>query len=157
MTKPQKITTAQNAKLHTLLSQLGLMDCKKDLLLHYTSGRTDSARELTMEEARDLISQLAAKDPRQRHIKAIWHLAHRAGIIYGDSAEDNQINAAKLNLFLKSRGTVKKELRSMNLDELKKVHRQFEGIVSNNRKAADNKQAREATQHLLDELNITTI
>ncbi len=157
MTTAKMITGPQLTKLHTLLSQLGQLDFKKELVKIYTQGRTESSRELTMEEARDLISKLSANDPRQGHIKAIWMLAYTAGIIYGDSAEDNQMNAAKLNLFLRQRGAVKKDLQSMNLDEMKKVHRQFEAIVKNSQKTADNKQAKAATDKLLAELNIPTL
>lgn len=155
MTTAKKITGPQLVKLHTMLSKLGQLEHKKEIIAHYTGGRTDSSRELTMDEARDLISQLSANDPRQRHIKAIWMLAYTAGIIYGDSAEDGQINAAKLNLFLRQRGAVKKALPDMSLEEVKKVHRQFEAIVKNNAKTADNKHAKAATDTLLAELNIT--
>lgn len=155
MTTETKITGPQLSKLHCMLSQLGMLDNKKELIRHFTNGRTESSRDLTIDEARDLIGQLCANDPRQRHVKAIWSLAYSAGIIYGDSVDDNNMNAAKLNLFLRSRGTVKKDLSKMTLEEVKKVHRQFEGIVSNNQKSSNNKQAKQATAALLSELNIT--
>jgi len=148
------ITKPQIKKLQFLYRELGLTDSKKEMLLEYTNGRTDSTAKLTMDEARDLIQQLSAQDPAAKERKTIWHLAYLAGIIYGDTIEDLKMNEAKLNMFLRTKGTVKKDLPKMKLEELKKVHRQFEGIIRNNKKTKENKVAQEVTTRLLTELNI---
>lgn len=150
------ITIPQMKKLHTLLFQLNIMEDKKTLLLGFTHGRTDSAKELTIDEAKQLIDKLGKLHPSEQLKRAIWHVARLAGLIYGDSKEDNAMNAAKLDGFLRDKGVVKKPLQKMNFEELKKVHRQFEGILRNNKKSQNNRHAKAATESLLKELNLST-
>lgn len=147
----------QIAKIHVLLNQLGIIDQKKDIVAGISDGRTDSTKELTMEEARLLIMNLSEYDPKERIKSLIFSLAYQAGIIYGSSADDKKMNAAKLNLFIRERGAVKKELKDMNYQELIKVHRQFEAIVRNSQKSTDKKGAEKAVRNLLEELNINTL
>lgn len=148
------INPAQLTKLHVLLNQLGWIDEKKSIILEMTGGRTDSSRALTFDEAKDLIKQLAEFDPRERMKSLIFSLGYRANIIYGSTADDKKINAAKLNLFLKERGAVKKPLNDMTYAELTKTHRQFEAIVKSVGKSNGNKEAARAVAGVLDELNI---
>ena len=146
----------QIAKIHTLLTKLGLIDDKKSIVMSYSNDRTDSTKELFASEAKRLITVLSEYDPQERMKTLIFSLAYQEGIIYGASGEDKKINAAKLNLFLKERGSVKKELNAMSYPELIKVHRQFEAIVKSVKKSRDNKNAEQAVTHLLTELNIST-
>ncbi len=150
----KEASKAQLQKLHALLSNLGLVDQKQEMVYAMTDGRTTSSKDLSMDEARKLISNLAKYDPKERQKNLIFSLAYKAGIIYGESDADKKMNAAKLNMFLKERGVVKKELNQMNFDELVKVHRQFEGIVRNNKKSLEKKQASNAVSSLLKELDI---
>lgn len=151
----QTITKPQLTKLHTLLNALGLIEMKKELIYNYTQGRTESSRELSFNEAKFMIWQLSKQDPRESQIRSIKYLGYKAGIIYGDTKDDWKMNEAKLNVFLREKGTVKKNLQNMTLEELKKVHRQFEAIIISNRKTSQNKQAQQAVTELLNELNIT--
>lgn len=146
----------QIAKIHVLLTQLNLMDSKKQIVSEFSNGRTSSSKELSFQEAKQLISRLAEHSPTERMKSLVFSLAYQAGIIYGSSGEDKKINAAKLNLFLKERGAVKKELNAMTYPELIRVHRQFEAIVRNSAKSKDKKQAEKAVNQLLHELNIVT-
>ncbi|MDP9076272.1 MAG: hypothetical protein M3O71_02515 [Bacteroidota bacterium] len=150
----QTATIPQISKIHVLLNKLGLIDQKAEIVYNLSNGRTESSKQLTIEEARRLITNLAEYDPTERQKSLIFSLAYKAGIIYGSSPDDKKMNAAKLNLFLKERGAVKKELNAMTYADLVKVHRQFEGIVKNTTKSADNKQADKAVKHLLDEVNL---
>ena len=124
------ISPAQLRKLHAKLNELGLMDSKRELIGDCTDGRTTSSRGLTFSEARCLIEALNDSDGRQRQIRAIYHLAYKAGVIYGASDDDKRMNTAKLDLFCRNRGTVKKDIASQSLAELKRTHRQFERICS---------------------------
>lgn len=151
------INKQQLAALHALLNNTGMLADKKEIIHGFTDGRTQSSKELTFGEARELISRLAEHDPKSRQRALIFSLAYQAGIIYGTTADDKKMNAAKLNLFLKERGTVKKDLNSMSLPELLQTHRQFEGIVRNTQKSNASKAAGKAVKHLLDELNINTL
>jgi len=150
------ITKPQISKLHVLLTNLGLIDQKAEIVYNFTEGRTESTKELTIQEARQLITNLSEYDPKERIKAVIFSLAYKAGIIYGSTDEDKKINTAKLNMFLRERGAVKKELNQMDYTELVKVHRQFEAIVKSNAKSTENKQADKAVRNLLEEINIPT-
>jgi hypothetical protein len=150
----QKATQPQIAKLHVLLNNLGLIEQKAEIVYNLTSGRTQSTKELTIDEARRLITNLAQYDPNEKLKSLIFSLAYQADIIYGDTPEDKKMNAAKLNFFLKNKGTVKLELNEMNYKELVKTQRQFEAIARNVKKSQDDKQATAALNKLLNEMNL---
>lgn len=148
----ESINQKQIIKFHALLNQLKLADQKREIILGFTRGRTNSSRELSKAEATTLIQRLSHDLPEEKQKRAIWGLAFKAGLLYGDTELDNKMNAAKLNKFLRENGTVKKELQEMNLQELQATHKQFEGMVSNNAKTALNKHAKQVTTDLLNEL-----
>ena len=127
------ITTAQIKKIHVLLNQKGLMDEKETMVYSASERRTTSTKELTCHEAKALIDFMENDSKeianlKQKNYKAIWHIAWEMGIIYGETDDDYQMNRAKLNMFCRQRGTVKKNLSEMNLIELKSTHKQFEAM-----------------------------
>lgn len=146
-------TIPQIQKIHFLLRNLGITDQKAEIVYSLSNGRTNSTKLLSIDEARTLISRLAEYDPKERQKSLIFSLAYQAGIIYGNTPDDKKMNAAKLNMFLKERGAIKKELNTMSYDELTKTHRQFEAIVKSTNNSKDNKQATKLVTSLLDELN----
>ena len=145
----------QLSKIHVLLNKLGLTDQKAEIMYNFSNGRTQSSKELTADEARRLISSLCEYDPQERLKSLIFSLGYQSGILYGSTSTDKKINVAKLNLFLKERGAVKKELNAMNYTELIRTHRQFEAIVKSVQNSQDNKQAEQAVKQLLDELDFS--
>lgn len=149
-------TKAQVQKIHVLLNSTGMIDAKREIVRNLTQDRTDSTRQLYLEEATALIRRLAVYDPREVQVSAIFSLAYKAGIIYGDTPADKKMNAAKLNLFIRERGAVKKALAKMTLAELVKVHRQFEAIARATKVSRNKKEANKAVSGLLGELNIGT-
>ncbi len=144
------ITKEQLKKIHVLLSQLHLMDEKKDIIKAITGNRTESSRELTYNEAKVLLGRLSVYDSNNRMRRKVFALAYEAGIIWGDTPEDKRMNAAKLNTFLKARGTVKKELNALTANDLVKTISQFQQIVKHK---GENSAAKQ-TRSLLAELNI---
>ncbi len=148
----KRITTDQLKKLHVLLNQLGLIADKKQIVQHYSKGRTDSSKELTIAEAGALISALAGNDGDDRMRRKVFALAYEAGIIYGDTPEDKKMNAIKLNQFLLKSGTVKKELNSLTYNDLVRTVSQFTQIVKHKGESTAAKQ----TTSLLNELNINS-
>jgi hypothetical protein len=143
-------TKQQIAKIHVLLSQLNLLDNKKEIISNYTGKRTESSRDLTIEEARNIIKTLSTYDNRDPMRRKIFALAYECDIIWGESLIDKKMNSIKLNRFLLDRGTVKKELNKMNFEELRKTVNQFGQMLKH--KAAS--QAAKATTSLLEELQI---
>lgn len=148
---------AQIQKLHVLLNKLGIIDEKQQIVYNTTEGRTTSSKELSFDEARQLIMSLSEYDPKERIKSLVFSLAYKAGIIYGSTDTDKKINTAKLNLFIREKGTIKKNLNEMDYSELIKTHRQFEAIVKNNQKSKDKKQADNLVTNLLNELNLNTL
>jgi hypothetical protein len=146
---------AQIQKLQCLYRELKIVEQKKEILLNWTKGRTDSTAGLTMDEARDLIQSLAQHEPTERLRKMIFSFGYRCGLLYGESPEDKQINRAKLNMFLRERGAVKKDIEKQTLEELKKTMGQFAAMRNNNEKNANNKDAKKVTNELLNELNLS--
>lgn len=150
----RNVTAPQIQKIHVLLRNLGISDHKKEIVFDITDGRTVSTKELTIDEARVLITRLSENDPNNRLKSVIFSLAYQAGIIYGSTPDDRKMNAAKLSMFLRDRGAVKKDLNDMDYRELVKTHRQFEAIVRNTVKSSDNKAAGKLVKELLEDLNI---
>lgn len=150
------ITPAQLKCLNTLVSKQGISkDDKEAIVSGFSNGRATSSKDLFFKEAIEMIKHLKASDPTERMRRKIFALAYEAGIIYDDEPGDKQINPAKINLFLKERGTVKKELNKMTSAELVKVVSQFQQIVKHSKETNANKAANKAAQSLLEELNIT--
>lgn len=133
-------TKPQVQKVQILIRSLGFLEDKDEIILEASNTRTKSTRELTFIEAKDLITRLCEYDPKEKQIKSIRMIAYKCGIIYGDSEEDRKINYAKLNLFLKEKGTVKKNLLDQDFEELVKTHKQFSAI---SRSMNNSKQKRE--------------
>lgn len=163
----KKISKAQIRKIHVLLSQIGMIEDKAGIMHQASNGRTSSTKELYMSEARKLIEQLtslagtkskvnaiANYKPIDRLRFAIVSLAYKAGIIYGTSEADKVMNVAKLNMFIRERGSVKKELFEMDYKETLKTHRQFEAVYKNMQAAKEKKQADTAINNMLNELDI---
>lgn len=147
------ITPAQLTKLHVLLRQRSIdEDEKRATISLITEGRTASSRALTMVEARAWIEHLEGSDPRQPLRAKAFALAYKAGIIWGDSEEDRKMNAAKINLFLRAKGAVKKNLEAQTFPELRKTLGQLAMILKHNEESA----AKKATDALLSELGITS-
>jgi len=143
---------AQIQKLQCLYRELNIVEQKKEIIGNWTKGRTESTAGLTMDEARDLIQELAQHEPTERLRKMIFSFGYRCGMLYGETPADKQINRAKLNLFLRERGAVKKDIEKQTLEELKRTMQQMAAMVSNNDKNA----AKKLTDDLLTELNLTT-
>lgn len=152
----KNITRAQLAKIHILLKENGWTEHKEEIVWNVTNGRSKSTKDLTFSEATAVIRKLAEHNPTERLKSVIFSLAYQAGIIYGTSQVDKKINAAKLDLFLKSSGTVKKPLNEMSYPELVRTEKQFRAIKSSVKTTKLNREAEKVVLGLLDELDINT-
>ncbi len=146
------ITKPQITKINVMLFKMGLMDSKAEFVYKASDGRVTSTKDLLMDEASDLIKHLSKYDPMERMRNKVFALAYEAGIIYGDTPADKKMNFHKLNKFLMERGSIKKEINTINKSELIKVINQFEQIVKHNKESISNKSVKE----MLSELNIQT-
>lgn len=124
-------TTGPQLKLiQSLLGELDLRKYKEELVSSYTGGRTESIREMTLQEAKALIEYLKGSHERTNVIKRIWHLAYEMNIIVPGDRDEKAINAAKLDIFCEQRGTVKKAISKQSLKEVKQTARQFEAMFA---------------------------
>lgn len=148
-----KATGAQKAKIHVLLGQQNLLIRKAQIVASFSNGRTESTKELSMEEAKALIQWLVKNDPDEKMRSKVFALAYEAGIIYGNTSADKAINSVKLNEFLHKRGTVKKDLSKMNHEELIKTVSQFTKMTQHVKEATDKKAADNIVLNVLSEIN----
>lgn len=136
------ISPAQLRKVQTMFTKLGFEpEDKQGIIRTLTSGRATSSKDITFSEAKRLINYLVGKaEPDNAAyraecgdvVKQIYHLSYEVGMSYGDTPEDKLMNCAKINMFCRERGTVKKNVTEMNLTELKKTKKQFEAMLQNN-------------------------
>ena len=131
------VTTPQLKKIHTILGQLGLKDRKSEIVYGFTEGRTESSRELTLQEAKNLIEWLEESDERAKVIRRIWHLAYEMGIIVPGDQNEKAMNTAKLDAFCKERGTVKKSISAQSFKEIKRTAKQFEAMYKKHEEKKD--------------------
>lgn len=149
-------TKSQITKLHILLNNLDLINDKKAIISELTDGRTESSKALSLKEAKRLIALLCEFDPAERLKSLIAQLAWQAGITYGSSDTDQLINKAKLDMFLRDKGAVKKDLQKQSYPELRRTHKQMQAICKTAGKSRDKKAADAAVSSLLTELNLNT-
>ncbi|PZP44840.1 MAG: hypothetical protein DI598_14040 [Pseudopedobacter saltans] len=145
-----KATKPQIQKINILLRELGIYEDKEVLVAGYTGSRTTHISEMYTNEARALIQKLVTLSPKEKLKNNVIHLGYRCGLLYGETDVDKKINVAKLNIFLRQRGSVKKDLDKMNMEELTKTKRQFEAML----KSSEMTKATKATKNLLQELDI---
>lgn len=123
------ITKAQLQMIHILLNELNIINRKPDLVYSFSQGRTESSRELTLQEAKEIIEFLKNSEENKRLIKRVWHIAYELKIIVNGNKSEMSMNAAKLDAFCKQRGSVKKCIRDQSINELKKTIKQFEAML----------------------------
>lgn len=116
-----------NKHLHALLSQLNLLDQKADLVRRFTNGRTISSKEMSVDEARALITALEGdKEQRSKKMRAkIIHLLCLVGMTRPDGTADYD----RINRFIEnigSRNPKKKKLLFLSPKELWAITCQIE-------------------------------
>lgn len=136
------LSPAQLKKIQTMFTKLGFeQEDKQGIISSLTNGRATSTKDITFDEAKYLINYLvgqaepdkaAYQEQCRKVVGQIYRLSYEIGMSYGDTPEDKLMNCAKINKFCRERGTVKKNINEMNLQELKKTHKQFEAMLQNN-------------------------
>ena len=127
----KKRTHSQNAQLHKLLTQLGLMDDKEEFVIAYTDGRTKKSSEMYEHECQALIDSLkkasleiAKNSPENNQRRRIIAICYDMGWTDVKGKWDKE----RLNGFLLSRGVVKKNLQQQDTKELNKTIQQLEQL-----------------------------
>lgn len=134
------ITAGQLKALHATFGRLGIdADARHGCIHHFTGGRTESSRELTMQEARELLERLNPMDDKARAMQAaearqvfreIYHLSFLIPQLNqgftSDSDEEYRMNVAKLNVWARRYSKARKDVTAMQLWELQDTKRQLE-------------------------------
>lgn len=137
------ITPGQMKALHITFHNLGMDDdARHGCIYSFTSGRTSSSKELTMDEARLLISRLKGEDEQMRKmlleearalLRSIYHLSTQISFLNKDfptdTQEDFEMNKAKIDVWARKYSRFHKNIRQMNVEELRQVKKQLEAIA----------------------------
>ncbi len=137
------VTPAQLKALHATFHKLGMDDdARHECIASFTSGRTASSKYLTMNEARLLLSRLNQDDEQMRKMlleeartlcRSIYYLASRISFLNknypSDTEEDREMNKAKVDIWARKYSKFRKNIRQMNVGELREVKRQLEAIA----------------------------
>lgn len=142
-TDNKPVTAAQLKALHVTFHKLGMDDDARHGCIHsFTGGRTISSKELTMTEARLLLSRLNQEDEQVRKMmlaeartlcRSIYFLASQISFLNKDyptdTQEDFEMNKAKIDVWARKYSRFHKNVNQMNVVELKEVKKQLEAIA----------------------------
>lgn len=139
-----------HGRLMALMTRAGITDdARHDLVYAWTQGRTNSSRQLTVDELRDLVW----KFDNQFNSSGNEPQSTRAGINLVVDAEMKRLRSIILkiatyvgikerdgfdsfNSFMKHRSVCKKELHKYTLEELHKLRAQFHQLEKNYERSA---------------------
>lgn len=121
---------ALNQQLHGLLTQAGLNEQKAALVSSYTQGRSESSKDLTNEEAKQMIGYLANVanvngEAAQKMRRKIISMAHE---MHWHLIGTQKIDMDRLNGWCANFGFGKKVLNKYTYMELPKLVTQFTAI-----------------------------
>jgi len=126
-------------QLQTLFTKLGVTEPQRHERIHaWTSGRTQSLKELQADELQELCNTLAdelnkqqqqIEDTKRLKRSTVLTIATRTGIKQPD-------NWGSFNHFMLHSSVVKKSLNLCNLDELELVIKQFRALEHSNARSA---------------------
>lgn len=141
--KDKLITPQQLKALHTAFRGIGMdEDARHSCIYAFTCGRTESSKELTMEEARQLLGKLKPMDDKARELqqeqaRMVFRDIYRLSFLIpqlnqgfsSDSEEDYRMNVAKLNIWARKYTKARKDVTSMALWELQETKKQLEAFM----------------------------
>lgn len=128
----RKIEPGQNSALHALLAELAMMDYKAELIQRFTNDRTASSRDLTFNEAGEILEHLRAeRNSRTKGMRGkVVHYLCLLGMVKGDGAPDYD----RINGFIRGIGKNnpgKRSLINLRIDECRLVLNQVEVMYKN--------------------------
>lgn len=139
-----KVITAQQLKaLHATFRRIGMDDdARHGCIFEFTAGRTQSSKDLTMHEARQLLERLnpmddKAKEMQRTEARNTFRDIYRLSFLIpqlnqgftSDSKEEYQMNVAKLNVWARKYTKARKDVTRMELWELQETKKQLEAFM----------------------------
>lgn len=150
----REITPQQLKALQTTFSRLGWnAEERHGFVREFTNGRTESAKELTLGEARFILSRMNGEpdekqqqeqrkkdqDEARKLVGAIYFLSRSISFLNANFDEydeaERRMNYAKINMFCRTKSKFRKNLTEMNLTELRAIKKQFEAIAKKEKEA----------------------
>jgi hypothetical protein len=147
-TTNKSISGEQLKALHATFRAHGMDDdARHSCIYAFTEGRTESSKELTFEEARQLLTKLNPKNTMENDkvkemlrnesitvVKSIYHLSMKISFLNKEfagsvSEEDKQMNIAKLNRWARTYSKSHKDIKKMTIGELRDLKKQLEAIA----------------------------
>lgn len=139
----KSITAQQLKALHATFRTLRMdADVRHGCIYSFTSGRTQSSKELTMEEARQLLEKLNPMDDKSRQLQhreaqMLFRNIYRLSFLIpqlnqgftSDSEEEYRMNVAKLNVWARKYTKARKDVTRMALWELQETKKQLEAFM----------------------------
>ena len=120
-----------NARFHLLLTQANKKQHKAALVFSFTNGRSESSKDMTDQEAKELIHYLeninTADDPADRMRKKIISMAREMGWELR-TATEKVADMHRIKNWVMKYGCLKKPLNDYNLTELPRLVTQFEQV-----------------------------
>ena len=127
---PVAINKSQLICINTLISKLQLQKEKKDMVNGFSSGRTETSKELSFDEATAMISYLKSRDPdekRSENMKNyIIQMAHQ---MFWHLPNTRKIDMKRLNNWCIKFGYLHKKLDDHSYKELPTLVTQFEKVL----------------------------
>ena len=142
-------TKRQTMLIHNLLAGKALLDCKKEIISHFSNGRTETSKELTMQEASKLINSYTTKtetetpkpkvydslneskkiqfEARKRMRNKLLSMAYRLG--WATGGDWDTANMALEGFAQSKKGKFGKPLDEHSNDELRQLVSQIEHLV----------------------------
>lgn len=143
ITSNKSVTPQQLKALHATFRTLRMdTDARHGCIYSFTAGRTQSSKELTMEEARQLLGKLNPMDDKTREMQRkeaqmVFRDIYRLSFLIpqlnqgftSDNEEEYQMNVAKLNIWARKYTKARKDVTRMALWELQETKKQLEAFM----------------------------
>lgn len=139
-----KATPQQLQRIHAALHMQGLLHHKADMVSSFTNGRSESSREMTSDEAAELLQMLnetqsakqkeqGTKDKMVRHMIAMAHemgwIKERA-VVNGDGQVSRKKDYTDLHAWVEKYGYLKKPLNKYSYQELPTLVTAFKNVYT---------------------------
>lgn len=143
ITTNKPITPSQLKALHATFHELRMdNEARHGCIYAFTSGRTSSSKDLTMEEARQLLGKLNPPDDKTRELqqqeaRMVFRDIYRLSFLIpqlnqgftSENEEEYRMNVAKLNVWARKYTKARKDVTRMALWELQETKKQLEAFM----------------------------
>lgn len=131
-------TSKQLQYIHAALHRKGLLQHKAEMVSSYTNGRSESSKDMTMEEANEMLQALNGHQPdeekKDKMIKHLIAMAHEIGwiteqaVVNGQGEVGKKKDYSRLHAWVEKYGYLKKKLNQYKFHELPTLVTAFKNV-----------------------------